>query len=153
MYLRYAAPCFTLRPSPALDRVLRVAVFAIMVTAPAFAQTPAADVRPCVAPKTGANACHPVAVTAQEPSATAFVVQQPASPEEKLSAWAPLFQSVLWVLLLAGFLIGFRKNVAALIDRIKSLDIGPVKFGMQPEPMEPPSTAIPETVPIEIGFE
>lgn len=90
--------------------------------------------------------------------ATALVVQQPAaSPLEdgKLKASIPLLQSLAWAILIGAALLGFRKQIGRLIDRIKSVKVGTdgIEVETPPEELAQPSSALPENTNMVVLFE
>jgi hypothetical protein len=151
VYFRDCVCCFT-----SAKHFLTIWVLITTLGVAALAQSSRPDLQPCQEPKpkSAESVCPSIPASAGASGATAFVVQQPPSPPEgRFSSWVPLFQSGLWVILLAGFLIGFHKEVADLINRIRGVDLGVVKLSTEPEPIEPLSTAEPTATPVEIRFD
>ena len=78
------------------------------------------------------------------------MVQQPASaeatPESQFKDAVPLLQSLVWAILLAAVLFGFRKELSHLIERIKNVKVS--AEGVEIETVETASVVFsPEAVP------
>lgn len=94
--------------------VLLAVLFSAML-ALAYAQTAPPDKDTPPKPP----ACEP-APSNPGKGATAFVIQQPASPVDensptRLKDVVPLLQSMVWALLIAAIAVGFRTELAALL--------------------------------------